>query len=241
MDAFFIFAVMSNGKIIIAVDGYSSCGKSTIAKALAKALDYAFIDTGAMYRACTLFFLKNDIDWNDKDAVKVALPQINIQFKNIKGQNTTFLNNKNVEHEIRKMYISENVSPVATISAVRRAMVAQQQLMGQQKGIVMDGRDIGTVVFPNAELKLFMTADPEVRTWRRLAELQAKGYDTDFDTVKKNLLERDKIDTTRADSPLKKAADAIVIDNTHLTQAQQLNIALSLAKEKIDNLKNVAI
>ena len=220
-------------KIIVAIDGYSSCGKSTIAKSLAKKLDYAFIDTGAMYRATTLYFLDNKIDWNDSQAVTKALKNIKIHFESLNGKNTTFLNDQNVEDEIRTMRISSSVSPVAAISKVRRAMVAQQQLMGKRKGIVMDGRDIGTVVFPNAELKLFITAEVNVRAQRRALELMSKGQIVDIKEVKKNLEERDYIDSNREDSPLRQAEDAIVIDTTNLTFDEQLEMAYNLVKRSL--------
>lgn len=215
-------------KIIVAIDGFSSCGKSTIAKGLAKKLDYIFIDTGAMYRATTLYFLENKVDEKDSNAVQSALENISIHFETHDGKNITFLNGKNVEDEIRTMRVSSSVSKVAAVSAVRRAMVHQQQIMGARKGVVLDGRDIGTVVFPNAELKLFITADTDVRAQRRAMEMQAKGQDVDVEAVKKNLLERDHIDSTRADSPLKKAEDAIEIDTTHLTLEEQLEKAYQL-------------
>ena len=220
-------------KIIVAIDGYSSCGKSTIAKSLAKKLNYAFIDTGAMYRATTLYFLDNGIDWNESQAVTEALKNIKIHFESLNGKNTTFLNDKNIENEIRNMRVSNSVSPVAAISAVRKAMVAQQQMMGNMKGIVMDGRDIGTVVFPNAELKLFITADVDVRAERRTLELKSKGEPIDIEAVKKNLEERDFIDSNRKDSPLRQAKDAIVIDTTNLTFDEQLDMAYELVKKSL--------
>ena len=220
-------------KIIIAIDGFSSCGKSTLAKSLSKALGYAYIDTGAMYRAVTYYFLHNSIEIEDTKAVEEALLKITIHFENDGSGNRTFLNNVDIEDEIRKMYISEFVSQVAAISSVRRSMVRQQQAMGQKKGIVMDGRDIGTVVFEDAELKIFLTAEPDIRAQRRLDELKAKGHDVDFERVKTNLLNRDRIDSTRDDSPLKKAEDAIVIDNSHLTQNEQLDLAIELANQII--------
>ncbi|MEN0003307.1 MAG: (d)CMP kinase [Bacteroidota bacterium] len=222
--------------IIIAIDGHSSCGKSTLAKDLAKALGYAYIDTGAMYRAVTLFFLRNQIDIKDERAVSGALEQINIHFEHQESGNQTFLNGENVEEEIRKMYVSEFVSPVATLSAVRQAMVHQQQTMGKRKGVVLDGRDIGTVVFPSAELKVFLTASIEERTKRRFEELQAKGISADRKEVQQNLLERDHIDSTRADSPLKRANDAILIDNTDISRAEQLQMVLALAQQQIEQL-----
>ena len=215
-------------KIIIAIDGFSSCGKSTLAKALAKTLHYAYVDTGAMYRAVTLFLLDNNVDINDRAEVLKALSEIEIHFERTPTGNHVFLNGKDVEREIRTMRIAEMVSPVATISAVRRAMVAQQQGMGKRKGIVMDGRDIGTVVFPEAELKIFLTADTEIRTQRRYDELKAKGEEVSFEEVKHNLSERDLIDSNRADSPLRQADDAILVDNSFLTPEQQLQKVLDL-------------
>ncbi len=222
-------------RITIAVDGFAACGKSTLAKALAKNLGYIYIDSGAMYRAVTLYFLDNSVDINNSVSVATALENLSIAFKNVDGQNHTFLNGQDVEKEIRAMRVSDFVSPVSTISSVRRFLVACQKEMGVQKGIVMDGRDIGTVVFPDAELKLFMTASQEVRTKRRLLELESKGiFDYTFEQVQKNLTERDHIDSTRSDSPLKKADDAIIIDNSELSTEQQLNLALSLASEVIE-------
>jgi cytidylate kinase len=220
--------------IIIAIDGHSSCGKSTLAKGLAKALHYAYLDTGAMYRAVTLYFIDHHIDYNDPLAVEEALKQIAIHFERIDGKNHTFLNGQDVEHEIREMRVSEHVSPVSTISAVRRAMVAQQKAMGRRRGIVADGRDIGTVVFPDAELKIFLTADVDVRTSRRHLELAAKGIDAEWDDIRRNLIERDHIDSSRADSPLRQSDDAIVIDNTLLSEEQQLEQALKLATERME-------
>jgi len=220
--------------IIIAIDGHSSCGKSTLAKGLAKALHYAYLDTGAMYRAVTLYFIDHHIDYNDPLAVEEALKQIAIHFERIDGKNHTFLNGQDVEQEIREMRVSEHVSPVSTISAVRRAMVAQQKAMGRRRGIVADGRDIGTVVFPDAELKIFLTADIDVRTSRRHLELAAKGIDAEWDDIRRNLLERDHIDSSRADSPLHRSDDAIVIDNTLLSEEQQHEQALKLARERME-------
>jgi len=220
--------------IIIAIDGHSSCGKSTLAKGLAKALHYAYLDTGAMYRAVTLYFIDHHIDYNDPLAVEEALKQIAIHFERIDGKNHTFLNGQDVEHEIREMRVSEHVSPVSTISAVRRAMVAQQKAMGRRRGIVADGRDIGTVIAPDAELKIFLTADVDVRTSRRHLELAAKGIDAEWDDIRRNLIERDHIDSSRADSPLRRSDDAIVIDNTLLSEEQQLEQALKLATERME-------
>ena len=217
----------------MAIDGYSACGKSTLAKGLAKTLHYAYLDSGAMYRAVTLFFLENEVDYHDPAAVEAALHQIEIHFERVEGQNHVFLNGKDVEREIREMWVSDHVSPVSTISAVRRAMVRQQQAMGRRRGIVADGRDIGTVVFPDAELKIFLIAESDVRTSRRHLELAAKGIDADWNNIQRNLLERDRIDSSRADSPLRQADDAVVMDNTLLSEEQQLQQALALAKAKI--------
>ncbi len=215
-------------RIIVAIDGYSSCGKSTLAKALAKSLHYAYVDTGAMYRAVTLYFLDNNVDINNHGEIQNLLKNIEIHFERTKTGNHTYLNGVDVENEIRTMRISEMVSPVSTISEVRRFLVAQQKKMGHRKGIVMDGRDIGTVVFPHAELKIFLTADTEIRTQRRYDELMAKGQPTDFRAVKRNLMERDMIDSNRADSPLRQADDAILIDNSHLTPTEVLDKVLEI-------------
>lgn len=227
--------------IIIAIDGYSSCGKSTLAKDLAQALQYIYIDSGAMYRATTLYFLQNNIAIENNDnLLQILNNNIHITFKinpnNPNAAAETYLNQKNVALEIRSKEINENVSKVSTLKLVRHFLVKQQQAMGLHKGIVMDGRDIGTAVFPNAELKLFMTADIKKRTERRYAELQSKNIPMTFEEIQKNLLERDYIDTTRTETPLVQAPDAIVIDNTNLTLAQQLEIALKLANEKISSL-----
>lgn len=221
-------------KIIIAIDGYSSCGKSTLAKGMAKALHYAYLDSGAMYRAVTLFFLDNYVDYGVPEAVEEALKHISIHFERVDGQNHTFLNGQDVERAIREMRVSDHVSPVSTIPMVRRAMVRQQKDMGQKRGIVADGRDIGTVVFPDAALKIFLTADPDVRTSRRHLELAAKGIDAEWDDIRHNLLERDRIDSSRADSPLRQAADAIVMDNTLLSEPEQLAQALEWANIAIE-------
>ncbi|MEZ4925032.1 MAG: (d)CMP kinase [Saprospiraceae bacterium] len=223
-------------RIIIAIDGLSSCGKSTLAKDLAKSLHYAYLDSGAMYRAVTLYFLDNNIDYNNAEEVVEALDNIEIHFERIDGQNRTFLNGKDVERDIREMRVSEHVSPVAAISSVRRDMVKQQQGMGKRRAIVADGRDIGTVVFPDAELKIFLIADADVRTSRRHLELAAKGIDAEWDEIQNNLLERDRIDSNRADSPLRQADDAVVIDNTLLSEGQQLEKALELANQKISEV-----
>ncbi len=224
--------------IIIALDGHSSCGKSTLAKSLAKALNYTYVDTGAMYRAVTLYLIQQDISVTDVEQVKAVLGDISIHFERIEGKNTTFLNGVNVEEEIRKMYVSDLVSPVATIPAVRRKLVQQQQEMGKNKGIVMDGRDIGTVVFPAAELKIFLTASAEERANRRYKELLEKGQEVSYEAILKNLQDRDRIDSTRADSPLKKAKDAIIIDNTLLSRDEQLVYTLKLAQQTIVKSQN---
>ncbi len=221
-------------KITIAIDGHSSCGKSTLAKALSKKLHYIYIDSGAMYRAVTFYFIENGIELNDQKAIEKALQEIEIRFdKDPQGSIRTILNGKDVENEIRDMRISKMVSPVSAISTVRKALVKQQRLLGKGKGIVMDGRDIGTVVFKDAELKIFLTAELDTRVQRRFDELKTKGLDVDIETVRANLLERDHIDSTREDSPLRKAPDAIVIDNTHLSPRQQLERAMELVNEKI--------
>ena len=222
-------------KIIIAIDGYSSCGKSTLAKALATKLSYVFIDTGAMYRAIALYFLRNGIDFENEIEINNALQNIKLNF--VYNQATLksdmVLNGENVEAEIREMRVSEKVSEVATIGAVRDLAVAQQQVMGESKGIVMDGRDIGTVVFPTAELKIFVTADPAIRVERRFLELQATNPTIRKQEIEENLQHRDLMDTTRERSPLKQAADAIVLDNSQMTREEQFNLALSWALAKI--------
>jgi cytidylate kinase len=225
---------MSN-KIIIAIDGYSSCGKSTLAKALAKALSYVFIDTGAMYRAIALYFLRHEISFQDEAAIKKALQYIQLRFifNPDTAKSDMYLNGENVESAIREMYVSQKVSEVAAIPAVRDFAVAQQQAMGAQKGIVMDGRDIGTVVFPNAALKIFVTANPNERVERRYLELVAKNPDISREEIAENLAHRDFIDSTREHSPLRQAEDAIVLDNTNLNQQEQFDLALSWAKERI--------
>lgn len=215
-------------KIIIAIDGHSSCGKSTLAKGLANQLGYTYIDSGAMYRAVTLYFLRRHISLETPDEARRALEHIDIRFD---AGNHAILNGEDVELEIRQMDVSNHVSQVSAISAVRRAMVRQQQAMGRSKGIVMDGRDIGTVVFPGAELKIFLTASPEIRAQRRFKELQDKGVAISLEAVRENLLQRDHIDSTREDSPLRQAEDAIVIDNSDMNQEEQLAYALQLAIE----------
>lgn len=226
---------MAIQKIIIAIDGYSSCGKSTTAKLVAAKLGYGYIDTGAMYRAVTLFFLENNVTMTNPKDVERALQNINISFHfNPKtDENETFLNGVNVEGEIRKMYISEMVSEVSAIPEVRHDMVSQQQKMGRRKGIVMDGRDIGTQVFPDAELKIFMTADLELRAYRRQVELLEKSQMVNLEAIKENLLHRDSIDTTRKESPLVQAKDAILIDTSFITVDEQVDQVVGLAQSLI--------
>lgn len=223
-------------KINIAIDGLSGCGKSSTAKAVAKALGYKFIDTGAMYRAVTLYVLNEAVDLTSKESVVQALEQITIDFRyNQESQkNETFLNGQNVEEEIRSMRVAGNVSQVAAIKEVRVAMVAQQQQMGKDKGVVMDGRDIGSVVFPEAELKLFMTASTEVRAKRRQAELREKGEEVALDEIMKNLEERDRIDSTRDESPLIKVEDAMEVDTSNLLFEEQVQKVLDLALQRIE-------
>lgn len=215
----------ANNNIVIAIDGFSSCGKSTMAKELAKKLGYIYIDSGAMYRAVTLFCIQNGLVTNgviDEDRLKDEMRNIKIEFRiNSKGRPETYLNDKNVEQEIRSMQVSNLVSPVSAIGFVREAMTRLQQDMGRRKGIVMDGRDIGTTVFPNAELKIFVTASADTRAKRRLEEMLRKGQTATYDEVLKNVEERDYIDQHRTVSPLRKADDAILLDNSHMTLEQQ--------------------
>jgi len=222
-------------KIIIAIDGYSSCGKSTLASALAKRLLYVHIDTGAMYRAVTLYFKRHSIDYTDTDQVTEALKNISIHLSFENDNQVTWLNRENVEKAIREPDINQLVSNISAISAIRKEMVSQQRRMGIEKGVVMDGRDIGTVVFPHAELKLFLMANLDVRVERRWLELKNKGIDISAEEVKSNLLLRDHIDSTREDSPLKQTADATVIDTSYLTPKEQLQIALDMARSVIGN------
>jgi cytidylate kinase len=226
--------VEPNKKITIAIDGWSSCGKSTLAKQLAKELNYIYIDSGAMYRAITLYFLRNHIDWTKEEEVNAALNDITLEFKpnNKTGDSEIYLNEENVEYVIRDLVVAEKVSEVAAIKAVRSFAVAQQQKMGAEKGIIMDGRDIGTTVFPNAELKIFMTADNAIRVERRFKELYEKNPNITIEEVKANLEMRDYIDSHREVSPLQKAADALVIDNSDITPAEQLQLALKYVRMK---------
>jgi cytidylate kinase len=225
-------------KINIAIDGYSSCGKGTLAKVIAKTLNYIFIDTGAMYRAVTYAMIQKGIDVNNLAELEELLKSLNITFKHLPEGDFyhTFLNGEDIENDIRTMNVSNLVSQVSKIQIVRDFLVKQQQEIGAQKGVVMDGRDIGTVVFPDAELKIFMTAKAEIRAQRRLNELKENGnLNISFEEVLKNLNERDYIDSNRANSPLLKAQDAIVIDNSELSKAEQNELALSFAYKAIEN------
>lgn len=220
-------------KLLIAIDGYAACGKSTLAKQLAAHLHYLFLDTGAMYRAVTLYFLEHGINWLDTKQLDNAFNDISIAFqRNENGIAHTFLNGDDVEEEIRSMRVSNKVSEVAAVSAVRKFLVKQQQEIGKQKGVVMDGRDIGTVVFPDADLKLFITADMDTRVQRRLLELQSNDIQVSEADIRNNLIKRDYEETSRADSPLVQAADAILIDNTHLTLQQQFDMVLQLVEQR---------
>ncbi|MBQ8055187.1 MAG: (d)CMP kinase [Paludibacteraceae bacterium] len=224
-------------KIIVAIDGFSSCGKSTIAKKLAKTVGYAFVDTGAMYRCVTLYALRNSIIAKgkiDEEKLATEMPNIHICFKNIEGENRVFLNGEDVSHEIRTMPVSSNVSAVSAIRFVRQAMVSLQQKMGEQKGIVMDGRDIGTVVFPNAELKIFVTASLEVKANRRFKELVEKGEKVTYEEVVQNVKQRDYDDQHRKESPLRKAEDAIELDNSYMTFEEQDAWVLQRFKEALN-------
>jgi CMP/dCMP kinase len=225
-------------KMIITIDGWSSCGKSTLAKQMANELGYVYIDSGAMYRAITLYFLRNHVDWTDDIEVHAALTNVNLRFEfNEKSQQSDMmLNDENVEYVIRDLVIAEKVSDVAAIAEVRKFAVAQQQLMGKKKGIVMDGRDIGTTVFPNAALKLFMTADISVRVERRFREMFEKNPNVTIEEVKANLEMRDYIDSNREVSPLRQAKDAILLDNTNLTMKAQLDFAMKLYRERVGEM-----
>lgn len=225
-------------KIVIAIDGFSSCGKSTMAKDLAREVGYIYVDTGAMYRAVTLFAMRHDMFATDgsinEEELKRLLPEVSVSFR-INAETKmpeTCLNGEGVEREIRTLEVSQHVSPVAALPFVREKLVEQQQAMGKEKGIVMDGRDIGTVVFPDAELKIFVTASPEIRAERRFKELQAKGMPADFDEILKNVEQRDYIDTHRETSPLRQADDALVLDNSHLSIAEQKKWLLEKFEER---------
>jgi len=228
---------MQNKKAIIAIDGHSSCGKSTVAKDLAKVLAYVYIDTGAMYRTVTLFAMRHNliIDGKiDEKTLQDRLSEVNITFKYQpeEKKNETFLNGESVEEQIRGLKVSNNVSAISAIAFVRRRLVELQQEMGTQGGIVMDGRDIGTVVFPEADLKLFMTASPEIRAQRRFDELTAKGDQVDYEDILENVKQRDHLDSTRKESPLMQADDALVLDNSHLNKQQQLDWIIDVMKKR---------
>ena len=225
---------MAGNKIIIAIDGYSSCGKSTIAKQLAARLGYNYIDSGAMYRAITLYFLRNGVNYNDHNEVLSALGDIHLSFAFNEAAKSSdiHLNDEDVSLPIRDMLVNDKVSPVAAIREVRSFAVAQQKRMGRKKEIVMDGRDIGTVVFPHAELKVFMVADPAVRVMRRFKEMYASNPHITIDEVRHNLELRDYIDSTREESPLHRAADAILLDNSSMTREEQLERVMGWVKEK---------
>lgn len=228
---------MSSEKIIITIDGWSSCGKSTLAKQLAKDLCYVYVDSGAMYRAITLFFLREHVDFDNDEEVQDALSKIVLSFKvnDQTSQSEMYLNDENVEYVIRDLIIAEKVSQVAAIPAVRSFAVAQQQSMGIDKGIVMDGRDIGTTVFPDAALKIFMTADIATRVKRRFKEMFEKNPNIEIEDVKKNLESRDHIDSNREVSPLRQAEDAILLDNTSISIADQLKYVKQLAENILSN------
>lgn len=230
------------GKIVIAIDGYSGCGKSSTAKAVAKALGFTYIDSGAMYRAATLHFLNHYLSPSVPHDVEKGLKTLEISFQiNPDTQKQeTYLNGLNVEDEIRTMRVSEKVSEVATVKEIRKELVSQQQRLGKKKGVVMDGRDIGSVVFPSAELKVFMTADLETRAARRQQELLEKGDMIDLEEIKTNLSERDRIDSSRAESPLTKMPDAVEIDTSNLTFGEQVQQIVDLAKEIIEKEKDYA-
>lgn len=233
--------IQSDKKIIIAIDGYSSSGKSTLAKEIAKLLDYKYIDSGAMYRAVTLFAIRNNIIDNnshkvDEQKLKEVIDQVHINFRYNpeKKRQETYLNEENVENEIREMSVSDNVSFISKIKFVREKMVNFQQEMGSEKGIVMDGRDIGTVVFPNAELKIFMNAKAEVRAERRYLELKEKNVAVSYDEILENVKKRDHIDETRDESPLRKAEDSVELDNSNMSRTEQLDWIVGLVKERIN-------
>lgn len=229
---------MSKKKIVIAIDGYSSCGKSTVAKALAKRLNFVYVDSGAMYRAVTYYFIEHEINLKDADQVKDALSAIHIDLINEGEQSIVLLNDKDITKEIRQMAISERVSEISSLKAVRLALVKLQQAMANRRSIIMDGRDIGTVVFPNAQVKIFMTADPKVRADRRYKELIAAGQNVTLEEVFENIAHRDYQDTTREVSPLQRAEDAIILDNTNLNEEQQLEFVIAeVAKHCPESVK----
>jgi len=219
-----------SSNIVVAIDGYSSCGKSTMAKALAKKLNFIYVDSGAMYRAVALYFLRNSVDISNEEQIKDALKNVNLSFQTSNDQTYITLNDEDVSEEIRMMPVANMVSKVAALPAVRVEMVKQQQRLGQSKNIIMDGRDIGTVVFPDAQVKLFMTADPMIRAERRHKELVPKNPEITLEEVFESLAQRDHQDTTRAESPLTRADDAITLDNSNLTPDEQLEFAAGKIK-----------
>ena len=220
-------------KINIAIDGFSSCGKSTLAKDLANALGYIYIDSGAMYRAVTLYFLNHDVDFHNEAQIQDALSNIILDIKHTENGFRMLLEGNDVTEEIVSIQVSQSVSEVAAISSVRRKLVEIQQSLGQQKGVVMDGRDIGTVVFPNAEVKIFVTADVDIRAQRRFEELERRGMPAPIETVKSNLKHRDHIDSTREDSPLMQADDSVLLDNSYMNREEQLFVAKKIVEEKL--------
>jgi cytidylate kinase len=226
-------------KIIITIDGWSSCGKSTLAKQLARKLEYLYIDSGAMYRAITLYFLRNNVDYNNASEIKDALKNITLEFivNSYSNQSEIYLNGENVEYIIRDLIIAEKVSEVAALKDVRTFAVHEQQKMGSNKAIVMDGRDIGTTVFPHAEVKIFMVANESVRVERRFREMFDKNPNISLDEIKANIEMRDYIDSHREVSPLRKAEDALELDNTNLTEKEQLDLALKLVKNKMKKVE----
>ncbi|MEO6894210.1 MAG: (d)CMP kinase [Ginsengibacter sp.] len=223
-------------KIIITIDGFSSCGKSTLAKQLAQKLNYTYVDSGAMYRAITLYFLRNGVDWKKKNEIRKALENITLEFlpNEHSGITEIYLNGENVEYIIRDLVVAEKVSEIAALPEVRKFAVAAQQEIGKNKGIVMDGRDIGTTVFPNAEVKIFMLADEVIRVERRYAEMFEKNPNITLDEIKSNIAMRDYMDSNRKVSPLRKAPDAIELDNTNLSEKEQLDFALNLVKNVVE-------
>ena len=223
---------MARDNFIIAIDGFSSCGKSTVAKSLARALGFVFVDSGAMYRAVTLYFLRHQVNTDSAEEVQAALADIQIDFIPAPEKTKVFLNHEDVTDEIRLMEVSDRVSEVSAIKEVREAMVAQQQQLGHKRDIIMDGRDIGTTVFPDADLKIFMTASPSVRAQRRYDELMHKGEQVTLEEVIANIAHRDHIDSTREESPLRQAEDAIILDNSDMTQEEQLQFVIEEYKKR---------
>lgn len=230
--------MMTTEPIVIAIDGYSSCGKSTTARALAHKLNFVYADSGALYRAVALYFLRKKVDITDLGEVHNALQDIQLDLRPADGDLQVWLNGEDVTTEIRQMYVSEAVSEVAALKEVREELLKIQQGMAKQKSLIMDGRDIGTTVFPHAQLKIFMTADPKVRAERRYKELTEKGEKTTYKEVFENLAHRDLIDTTRKESPLVKAEDAIIVDNTHLSEPEQLDLILGMVRSAIKSAEN---